>query len=223
MTKTEDFLIRNGIVKEKPEPEVVHDTLMGLSDEEFLAHFGVKGMRWGVRRSAAQLAGMSRGDAKKAAKAGAGKEYSEDSKQALTALTKAKTHGLSSLSNQELQVLNSRLNLEKNYNKLNPPEKTRGQKILDAAIKTGKFGIKAYALYNSPLGKQISASLSKKSEDAVADAVSSAGGGSKKAKKSKPKKVFNVSDLPPTSQAKFTVPDDFGKAWEMRDRMITAG
>lgn len=69
---------------------------MGRSIEydNYLAHYGVKGMKWGVR--------------KKSSKASA------DSKEATAAKKKAKKSGSESLSNKELKTIQERRNLEKN-------------------------------------------------------------------------------------------------------------
>lgn len=82
-----------------------------------LAHYGVRGMKWGVRRSAKQLA-----------RAAASRESeSEDYATAKAAASKP----VSALSNQEMQTLITRLNLEQQYAKLNPKHEsllTRGRK-----------------------------------------------------------------------------------------------
>lgn len=77
--------------------------------ETVLSHYGVKGMKWGVRKSKKQL--------RKEAKARAAQE-SDDAKAASKALDKANKKGIQSLSNDELKSLNERLNLEQNYSRL---------------------------------------------------------------------------------------------------------
>lgn len=69
--------------------------------EDVLAHFGVKGMKWGVKRTPSQ--------------GGAG---SEDHNKAEAAKAKVKSGGIKSLSNQELQDFVSRVNLETQYSKI---------------------------------------------------------------------------------------------------------
>jgi len=76
--------------------------------EETLAHFGIKGMKWGVRRpvgSSGRVEGGAHGSSSDAERA---KEYH----------TRAKTQGTHVLSNQELQHLTNRLNLEQQYSRL---------------------------------------------------------------------------------------------------------
>ena len=74
---------------------------------DFLKHYGIKGMRWGVRRSEKQLA---------AARA-ANLADSEDAARAKDVARKIQSAGgrTSSISNEDMQLLINRMNLEKNY------------------------------------------------------------------------------------------------------------
>lgn len=74
--------------------------------EEILEHFGVRGMRWGVRRSQTELHGGS-----------------QDHQNAAAAAAKAKKGGVKTLSNKELQDMITRMNLEGQYVRLKPPSK----------------------------------------------------------------------------------------------------
>jgi hypothetical protein len=76
--------------------------------EEILEHFGVKGMRWGVRRSRDGSNGTG---------------ASDDHTNATNARVKAKKGGVKSLSNKELQDMITRMNLEQQYVRLAPPSK----------------------------------------------------------------------------------------------------
>lgn len=95
-----------------------------LSD--ILEHHGVKGMRWGVRRrrnSSGELVPVSvqSNKAGQVTKTSGGSNHptSEDAKRAMTTHQIAKSSGTHALSNQELQDLVNRLNLEQNYSRLN--------------------------------------------------------------------------------------------------------
>lgn len=83
--------------------------------DEVLEHYGIKGMRWGVRRSERQLA---RARGKSSPKKKTEPKKSVDAAKAAAAAKKAKKGGVSSLSNKELQDLNTRLNLEQQYSRL---------------------------------------------------------------------------------------------------------
>ena len=76
--------------------------------EEFLEHFGVAGMHWGVRKS----------------RGGKVTRQSVDSKRA----KELKARPVGSLSNKQLKDVNERLNLETNYKRLNPGTVARGRK-----------------------------------------------------------------------------------------------
>lgn len=76
-----------------------------------LAHYGVRGMKWGVRRSANQLA--------RAAASRTADNRSEDAKTAASISAKVGRKGdLSQLSNAEIQLLSTRINMEQNYARL---------------------------------------------------------------------------------------------------------
>lgn len=76
--------------------------------DDFLQHFGVKGMRWGVRKDRSHPS--SHGG-------------SEDHNNAAAARAKARKGGVKSLSNKELQDMITRMNLEQQYVRLAPPSK----------------------------------------------------------------------------------------------------
>jgi hypothetical protein len=74
--------------------------------DDFLAHFGVKGMRWGSRKS------------------GSGKETpSADSKASTDLRARAKKSKVTALSNAELQQAINRMNLEQQFKRLSVNER----------------------------------------------------------------------------------------------------
>ena len=82
------------------------------------AHFGVKGMKWGVRRTDAELA-----------KSSPKEKASEDFTNAKTQKARIKTSGTSALSNKELQAVITRTQLEQQYAKLTPESISPGRKF----------------------------------------------------------------------------------------------
>lgn len=98
-----------------------------------LQHYGVLGMRWGVKRNQKQLSRID----KKAKKRG----WSEDAKTA----AEIKTKKLSQMSNAELKKLNERKRLENEYRNLNARKKIVGEKFVTDVLKeTSKELAKEY-------------------------------------------------------------------------------
>lgn len=99
-----------------------------------LYHHGIKGMKWGVRRTPEQL-----GHAPKRKRPDI---RSEDRKNADAARKKK----LKSLSNAELRQLNERERLEQEYKRLRPSAVNKGKKFVVGAVAvTGT----ALTLYNN--------------------------------------------------------------------------
>ncbi len=106
--------------------------------EDVLAHFGVKGMHWGVRKSDTPA--------------------SNDAATAKALKKKAKVGGKKSLSNEELEVLIKRMNLEQQFTKLNPPANKEAKKfVTDILQNVGKQQATKFA--SDVAAKQIAALL----------------------------------------------------------------
>ena len=116
---------------------------MNYYDDLSLTHFGVKGMRWGVRKKQEPV---STGVAKT--------PMSSDAALTSKIRTKARTSGMSSLSNAELQALNQRLQLERQYSSLvgSPATKSGMDKVQNVMKVAGAVN-SVVKLVNSPVGK----------------------------------------------------------------------
>lgn len=79
-----------------------------MNYEQQLAHYGIKGMRWGIRKRKAQA------------------PPSSDRAR----VNQLKKKGLRNLTNDELKELNSRLQLERSYKDLKKQDYTVGQQIV---------------------------------------------------------------------------------------------
>lgn len=98
-----------------------------LTVDKILAHYGVKGMKWGVRK----------------------RKTSSDFDQTVPHRKKRAKE----LSNQELTDVNKRLNLERSYKQLNPSTVKRGEMAAKGIIGTVGTLAALYSLRNSPLAK----------------------------------------------------------------------
>jgi 2'-5' RNA ligase len=103
-----------------------------------LSHYGVKGMRWGVRKdhstdvrtTAVINKGLSR-KTKVKAKGGRGQEATEDAIKAAAQKQKLKKSGVAALSNAELRELGTRLQLEQQVSQLASP---KGKKFVQRKL-----------------------------------------------------------------------------------------
>jgi 2'-5' RNA ligase len=113
-----------------------------------LTHHGVKGMRWGVRRKNVGSADE--------------KVVSTDAAKAAGAREKAKKQGKQALSNEEMQALVTRMNLERQLGQLTPPTRTqKGAKFVgNLLVNAGKQ--QAQLVVNDQVNKQIKKALGSK-------------------------------------------------------------
>lgn len=117
----------------------------GLRPMGTLVHFGIKGMKWGIRRSDAELARIS---------------DSADAVRAQETMRSIKTSGsLSSVSDSDLNHLVNRLNLEKRYAEVDPSSFQKGHKQIKNLLSVGETMNQAIRFANSPAGKLLAASL----------------------------------------------------------------
>lgn len=106
-----------------------------------LYHYGVPGMKWGVRK------------AKRTVPKG-----SPDHERA----RKLNAKGAKHLSNAELKELTQRMQLESQYRNLNPSKVKKGMKVVKSVAAAGTTVASLYALSKSPLAKDAAKVLAKK-------------------------------------------------------------
>lgn len=97
----------------------------------FIEHHGVKGMHWGVRNTRNRV------------------KVSSDFKRTAPHRGK-KTH---TLTNKQLKAVNERMNLERNYNRMNPTTVKKGLKVAKGVLGLATTATTVYAMYHSPSGK----------------------------------------------------------------------
>ena len=90
-----------------------------------LAHYGILGMKWGVRRTEAQLA-RARGKKKTS-----DDDASDDYKKAHD------KKSVKSMSDKELRDRLNRLQMEQQYSKLNPSTVSKGREVASKVLKAG--------------------------------------------------------------------------------------
>lgn len=101
--------------------------------KDFLEHHGIKGQKWGIRNKHPVVKKVTSADHRKA-----------------KTLQKKGAHGLTS---NQLKIVNERLNLEQNFNRLNPGKRKKGESHVRALLATASLASSAVAVLNSPAGK----------------------------------------------------------------------
>lgn len=170
-TKDVYRITQKGLVRIDPE-EVKHamDDFDDLDD--FLAHYGVKGMKWGVRRDRGSSSGSrkksgSSKDSEESApktRTKRGSDLSRYSDDKLTSMNSS-LKGLDALSDAELKKLTGRMQLEQTYRELKakqPKAKSNAEKFLDGAKLLGTTANQLNEFLNTPAGKALQSKLKSK-------------------------------------------------------------
>lgn len=112
---------------------------MAAPDEDSIEHFGVKGMKWGVRRSREQRANAKKEETQR----------HQDHQRARELMKKK----VSTLSNEELAFVNQRRQLEANYAKLNPAKSARRKKKIENHLATLGLIEKTFTATQQPVAQ----------------------------------------------------------------------
>lgn len=91
--------------------------------ENTLAHYGILGMKWGVRRTEAQLARA--------------REKGENSPKSEDYINAHSSKSVKAMSDSELRNRLNRLQMEQQYSKLNPATVNRGKRAASKILKAG--------------------------------------------------------------------------------------
>jgi hypothetical protein len=121
--------------------------LVETDDEDPIEHYGTKGMRWGVRKNAS---GVIRG--------------TEDHITARVLTNRARSKGTSHLSNEQLQAVVQRINLEQQYARLTykPTKAEKARGYLKGALSAGKTVNEVIKFIDSPAGKILNQGIAKR-------------------------------------------------------------
>lgn len=146
--------------------ETFPDSFLTHSEaDNFLAHFGIKGMKWGVRRTPVEL-GRTVVTQKKPgqrlqAEGGKGISAHPDAKKAAASRQRAKGSTTDALSTKELKELVTRMNLEQQYSDLSVKATARGKTWYSKML--GDFGKQELQKQINQQGSRLVAEAVKKS------------------------------------------------------------
>jgi hypothetical protein len=139
--------------------------------ESILAHHGVKGMRWGIRRKATvgpREVIVSDKRRRLRTSGGQGHPASSDAVRAQVIGQKAKKSGIKSLSNDELTTYSKRLNLEQNVKRLQTSQQSEAKKFVAGLLKQ-VGNQQANNVANNVVSKQIKKRLDQKDEESESE------------------------------------------------------
>jgi ribosomal protein S18 acetylase RimI-like enzyme len=147
------------------DPSVI-DSLDDDDVQTVIAHYGVKGMKWGVRKNEARLLpgastsmkiGRAAGNsvARRRKKSSSSEPASEDFSRATDLHSRAKSHGTRVLTNTEMRKVIERMNLEKQYSELTVGEGRAG------SSKARREGSKFVTGVLKNVGQQVAAEILK--------------------------------------------------------------
>jgi hypothetical protein len=125
--------------------------------DSFIEHYGVKGMRWGVRRSRSEL--------RSEAKARKKRTPSPDAIEVSTLKKKRSKE----LTDDELKRALKRMDMEKRYNSMNPKGFSKAEKVVVGILAVGTTINSVIAFSNSPAGKAVATRLSSKAAKKAAE------------------------------------------------------
>jgi hypothetical protein len=120
------------------------DDLLGKAGDH-LIHYGVPGMKWGIRKAGSIRAGLAERRANRKAPTHPDR----------AAVNKLKKKPLRTLSNKQITQVNKRLEMEKKMSqlKLDNAKLIKGNNALKAVLAVGTTVTSLYALSTTPAGK----------------------------------------------------------------------
>lgn len=140
----------NSISYDRPEvsTEAPIESLYHENVESTLKHFGILGMKWGIRRQPGP-GGLVGSKSKQ--------NYSED----YITSRQLKAKGYKSLSDKELKQLTQRMETERKLRELTVSDYSKGMEVAKGILAAGTTVASVYALSTTPLGQAVKKAVTK--------------------------------------------------------------
>lgn len=112
-----------------------------MNDQRVLAHHGIKGMKWGVRRTPEQLGHAPSKKRKFSIKIQSKDKVKKQSSSNSKGAESTKKRGVKDMTDDEIRQVINRIELERKYSSLTAKQKSKGRKIVEEVLSKSAMNV----------------------------------------------------------------------------------